>query len=669
MTQGTATKPVRAGRAVEVRAEAEAAGTGRTLLAGGLRLVEEAKVAWAALTAAVADWAVAGSPCLSAVGDGKAAEKDGRVEGRAPGAGTVRTLRVPDAAIPGVVESSGSGVKVYRRELFRNWGHTVAQAPEYTFVPRTRVGVVNVVRFAARKGLRVRAAGARHSWNDVFGGSCPGEVLVSMMEIGAAVPLSDFGSPESNPQDCELNAIAVEDEEVVGADGVVRARVRVGAAATMEHFRSWALREDGGRWQWMLPSLPVLVEATSAGLTQMMCHGAGRRHGSVSDYVVEVEVVNCKGDIQVVRDPEALKAVAGGFGLLGVVLSQVFLVEPMKIARLFPRKVPTLLAVPPVEAGDVPAQGDFKVDHAPAELAAALDAFVVDCDAFYSEWIWFAFQEECWVNVWDVEDKFDGSRPPEYLSDFEIGLQSLQLAITHLFEVALLRLLPAEVQARLLAALAMNVLPAGELIRTGVPDALHFQRGIHELRVRNIELEIRIPRGADGKPNFSVCQKAWWSAVDAIYAQRRENKAPVRFGLEMRIIGNSNMTMSTQRGNECGTCSIEVLTNTLVREEEWSAFRDEISARWSAVTDPLTGETLRALPHWAKEWPSTIAGKPTAEHLQSQYADAAVEFKAQLGAAAAEGGYSLDDAFRMFGNRAILEVLGESLKSRSPVSR
>jgi hypothetical protein len=165
------------------------------------------------------------------IGDGDVAER-GWLFG---GGREQQVLRIPDRAVPGVAERGGEDVKVYRDELFTNWGRTQKAVPRYTFVPRTRAGVVNVVRFAAMEGLSVRAAGARHSWSDVFGRD--GGVLISFMELDAAVPKTDIGIAVGNPQDNELKKIRVE-EEVVGGDGLRRARVRVGAAATSDHLRA-----------------------------------------------------------------------------------------------------------------------------------------------------------------------------------------------------------------------------------------------------------------------------------------------------------------------------------------------------------------------------------------------------------------------------------------------
>lgn len=563
----------------------------------------------------------------------------------------------PSAPVPGVVESDGSPVKVYREEEFENWGSTVHNKPAFTFVPKTEVGVVNIVKFAIKENRRVRASGSRHSWSDVYGRD--GDIVISMMEPGAAVLSSRFDQPDSNPQDTELESIEF-DGTFIGEDGKEHGRVRLGGACTSEHFRKWALSQEGGNWQWMIHALPILVSITSSGWTQVICHGAGIGHQSVSDLCVEMRIVNCKGELQTITDKEQLKAVAGGFGLMGVITSHVFVVDPLKIARLFPRKVPTPIAVPPVSRSDVPQQSDFDIsEFSDEQLQDAKKTFESDCNMFYSEWFWFPFQSNCWINTWGVEDL--GTDRPVYPDKTEVKLQNLESAVARMFEVTFLKFLPAEKQARLLGFAAMSFLPAGKLLRTGVPNGLHFRRGIHRMPVRDMELSIEIPPKVDGTPDFSICQKAWWDAIAEVYESLPD--APMRTTLEMRIVGGSETTMSTQRGNDHGTCAIEVLTNTLVSDEEWHAFLNKIVTRWGRLRHPLTNEPLRVKPHWAKEWPLKLRGMRIMDYLKVAYKNDIPEFRKQLESAARVGGYELNDALRRFGNNTILDVIGTDLSA------
>lgn len=560
--------------------------------------------------------------------------------------------RKPDKPVLGVNERDGTPVKVYRREVFKNWGNTVENEPGYTFVPKTKIGVINCVKFAIKERVRVRASGSRHSWSNVYGSN--GDIVISMMEIAAAVPESIF-APKRNPQDNELERVQF-DGTFIDEDGKKHGRIRLGGAATSEHFRQWALSTQGGNWEWMIRALPILTAITSSGWTQVICHGAGINHQSVSDLVVEMEIVNCKGEIQVITDKEQIKAASGGFGLMGIILSQVFVLDPLKIAKLFPKDVPTPLAVPPVSRDDVPKNPDFDVaDYSDSDLKKATHTFAKDAQKFYSEFFWFPFQKNCWVNCWDTENPTN--ERPSYPDKKEVHNQEIQASLARLLEVSgLLGILNPEKQARLLAKSAMLFLPNGQELKTSVCDAIHFRRGIHRMPVRDCEMEIEIPGKADGSSDWSIVQKAWWMAITEVYESLPH--APMRTTLEMRIVGDSDTTMSTQRGYDHGTCSIEVLTNTLVEDDEWCEFIQRIVDRWASLKNPLTGEPLKIRPHFAKEWPKRVRGVDIMDYLKDSYKDAIPEFRQQMQGIAIDGGYSFHDSLKVFGNDTVVNLIG-----------
>jgi hypothetical protein len=194
----------------------------------------------------------------------------------------------------------------------------------------------------------------------------------------------------------------------------------------------------------------------------------------------------------------------------------------------------------------------------------------------------------------------------------------------------------------------MANLPSGETFVTPVIEALHFRRGIQNFRVLDMELEIPVPPRADdpSRPDWSVCQKAWWAAIAEVLERP---DAPMRLALEMRVMGGSNVTMAPQHGN-LATCSIEVLTIPLTPHEEWVAFMQDIADRWSSYSD-AAGGPLNVRPHWAKQWQElSFAGKPAIEHLRDvAYAQRIPELRAGLQAIAAQGGYQ-PAALRRFSN-------------------
>lgn len=167
--------------------------------------------------------------------------------------------------------------------------------------------------------------------------------------------------------------------------------------------------------------------------------------------------------------------------------------------------------------------------------------------------------------------------------------------------------IPGYWQAQLIASLGMAALPPtlGEsktpTYKTLLPDALHFRRGVQNMRVRDLELQIPLlPRKDDpSKPDFSIVQRAWWDIIRLVYKDVDAGSDPssaMRVALEMRIMGGSDVLMAPQKGNDLGTLSIEVLTlPDADTDDEWQAFAQRAIDLWTGL-----GGNVR--PHWAKEW-------------------------------------------------------------------
>ncbi|KAI4742303.1 hypothetical protein E4T50_07293 [Aureobasidium sp. EXF-12298] len=134
-------------------------------------------------------------------------------------------------------------------------------------------------------------------------------------------------------------------------------------------------------------------------------------------------------------------------------------------------------------------------------------------------------------------------------------------------------------------------------IKTPLPNALHFRRGRHYARARNMELELPIPPSPTDKtkPDWMTVRKAWWTVINLVY---RSANSPMRLAMDMRITGDSNIIMAPQRGNSHGTVAIEVgsITDT-VTEEEWQTFCQGFVDGLAALTPEG-----RLRPHWGKEW-------------------------------------------------------------------
>lgn len=557
-----------------------------------------------------------------------------------------------------VEEADGRPVRCVSKQAFRNWGRTVENQPFVTFIPTTKAGVCNIVKWAARLGKTVRASGYRHTWSDLY--SSDGEVLISMLPLDVVedLPASEPGIDPKN----QLQGIEIVGEIQEG--DVTKALCKIGAATTNEQFRRWCLsdRSGGGERRWTVPLNVIMVEISWGGSNAPICHGAGWRHRTLSDLVYEIEFVNAKGELQTVRDPDQLAAAAGCFGLLGIVTSLTLKLDPMTAARMRPEKKPLALTIPPPAGLRVPDAVDLR-GIAPQQLEAAWADFVTRAEtSYYAEWFWFTFQDECWINTWKNDGDLAAAK--DYPGPLESEVQAVEELIANILNETVFRVLPGRVQADLLGATAMFFLPADETIVTWLIDALHFRRGIQNMRVLDMELEIPIPARADdpSKPDWTVCQKAWWAVISAVYRRFEADKddVPLRLTLEMRVMADSEILMAPQKGNSFGTCSIEILTPVNVGHAEWRGFRQEISDAWMKYAD-AQGEPLNSRPHWAKQWQGLQArGLPIVSYLRDiAYKERIPEFGAALAQVAAAGGYSLGEMRKLFTNPLLGEIFGD----------
>ncbi|MFO0551775.1 MAG: FAD-binding protein [Polyangiaceae bacterium] len=542
-----------------------------------------------------------------------------------------------------VLEESGAGVLHLMNREFQNWGRTVKNTPAITFVPTTKVGVENIVKWAIANDKRVRVAGYRHSWSSIF--SATGDVLVSLLPIDVVEKLPAV-EPKLDPKN-QLQGITF--VKKISENGREKALFKIGAGTTNEMFREWAVKNQ----EWTVPLNVIMVEITFGGSNGPICHGAGWRNETLSDLVAGVEVVNAKGELQVVDDPQILKAVAGCFGLLGVLVSLTLKLDPMTYARMTPAKKPLCLTIPPPKGATLPKQIDPS-KHTQAELDAAWKDFVARCEQdYYAEWFWFPFQDNCWINTWKNDGKKADAK--DYPGSTKTTFQEIESFLAQLMNDSFFKLLPGHAQASLMGSTAMSALPAGQTIVTPLIDALHFRRGIQNMRVQDMELEIPIPGRADDptKPDWTLCQRAWWAAINAVYSEynNHDKSAPMRVALEMRVMGGSSVIMAPQYGNHLGTCSIEVLTNMNVDAGDWLKFMQVITDAWDGFTD-AAGHKLNVRPHWAKQWRGLkFRGIPMRDHLKTvAYKDRIPEFGAALAKAAAAGGVTLQDLKKRFSN-------------------
>ncbi|KAK4119578.1 hypothetical protein N657DRAFT_707024 [Parathielavia appendiculata] len=565
------------------------------------------------------------------------------------------------------------GPKVYQDIKFENWGLDIDYVPRYTCIPNSVASVQRIVKYAKKHNMRVRCAGYRHSWAPIYGDH--GQITISLVNLAEATKLPNFTALSKLLPEWLLHRNGLQTIEVVSGKPRVEgnALVRVGASTTNEQLRRWCVENN----KYTYPLNVIMVEMTLGGSNAPICHGAGRRHQTLSDLVRKVEYVDCNGRLQVVTDPHHLRAAAGCFGLMGVITHLTLEFAPMTYALMQPKKLPVVRAIPP--PADLPESAippALRMPNlTPADRASDLARFKdMAANWYYSEWFWFPYADQCWVNCWNNTTSPEGAE--EYPSPTQTFLMFLSQFTTNVLQNApvlteLIQTLHlSEAAVTLLSEAAMLALPEFDYppgLKTYLPNALHFQRGIQNVRVLNVEVAIALPpvpaaasstpradvsggKPQQQQPDWEVVQRAWWHAILTCY--RHSRTAPQSMPLEMRITGGSEMLMAPQRGNGLGTCAIEVLTLEAAREL-WLPYAEEVVDGWLRLRDS-EGKRVKVRPHWAKQWMGLKVGegggRQWAEQLKEEYEKERREFLGVLGEIGKRHGWGLQDLRRRFGN-------------------
>ncbi len=305
-------------------------------------------------------------------------------------------------------------------------------------------------------------------------------------------------------------------------------------------------------------------------------------------------------------------------------------------------------------------------------LDEAYEEFKRACENdYYVEYFWFPTQKKCWVNNWKNDG--DSKEAVDYPSPKSTRLQRLSTFLSNLSNNTIFTNLPGKLQVFVLSTTAMAVLPAkteDNPIVTPLIDALHFQRGIHNMLCYDMEWELPIPglKSDPSKPDWSIAQKAWWIAIKIFYERYNKGDYPMRLPLEMRITGGSDIHLAPQYGNTHGTCSIEVLTPGNVDKEIWRSYMQEITDAWVNLKDddgqPIhpfkngDGQMVYPRAHWAKEWePLNVKGEPIKEYLRDTACkDQIKNFLSGMASVAKSGDYTLEDAENMFSTEFTREM-------------
>ena len=203
-----------------------------------------------------------------------------------------------------------------------------------TFFPKTVDEISKVIQLAKTNGNRVRAAGMKHSWTELF--SNDGEYLICLLplEVTDHLTFARFGlkGAEAELEKWGSDFTGIEFIETLD-EGGNHAAVRVGAGATNLQMLTWS-QQNG----WTMPMNIIALMISYGGANATITHGAGINNKNMNDIVLKLEFVNALGQLQIVDNPDQLKSISGAFGLMGIVTAITFKMDKMTYAKYHPKK-------------------------------------------------------------------------------------------------------------------------------------------------------------------------------------------------------------------------------------------------------------------------------------------------------------------------------------------
>merc|ERR1711916_134535 len=188
---------------------------------------------------------------------------------------------------------------------FSNWSQAVSSSPSSLLTPSSTAQVQDIVLSASASSSRLRVVGGGHSWN---ASAATEDIMVSLDAMDAIIAVHML--PHS-------------------AQAVGYVTVQAGIRFAVLQQR---LAEEHGLGFHCLPSVAY---QSAGGLIATGTHSNGPGFQNQSNYVVEIELVDGKGDVRVIsRDPgcedrDFFDAVRLSLGCLGIVTKVTFELVPV----------------------------------------------------------------------------------------------------------------------------------------------------------------------------------------------------------------------------------------------------------------------------------------------------------------------------------------------------
>ncbi|KAG2183308.1 hypothetical protein INT43_006313 [Umbelopsis isabellina] len=252
---------------------------------------------------------------------------------------------------------------------FRNWANTFGCSPELYFEPSTEREIVEIIQLATKNKKGIKVVGSGHSPSDL---ALTNDYMISIHKLNRLLAV-----------DNDKGIITVE----AGMD---------------LHTLHQVLKNNG----LALSNLGSISDQSVAGVMATASHGTGTGYGSLSTMIVDLTLVNGKGErlfCSTTSNSDVFEAARCSLGALGVITRMSLKVEPE--FRL--------------EAKQVPAKFEDVLQNWDTVTNSAEHVRV---------W-WFPHTQDCVVWRANRTDKPVSNNPPSWLKYTFVGFHVYQFAL------------------------------------------------------------------------------------------------------------------------------------------------------------------------------------------------------------------------------------------------
>lgn len=406
---------------------------------------------------------------------------------------------------------------------WKNWAGNVSSTPEYAAYPETREDLVEIVRRARAEGKKIRVAGKGHSWSPLV----PTDGLMVFVD--------------------RLNKVSVD------VSNPAEPRVTVETGATVADVIA-----ECRKFKVCLPTnvVPELIQY--GGLVATGSHGSGWDMPTLSDLIESIDIIDSSGTVRVYTEAgvggDVMNAARLNLGLFGI------------IHRM------TLRAAP---AFNVRA-----TDSTRARMSDTLrDVKEIVRGHDYVDLIWFPFNENLWLKVYDRTDR--PATVGRVARAWRTAASYFQMQFSR---VAWwwLRRNPRRTPG--FSRLMFKTISNRDVVEP-VEAAIHYQKYIELLKATNVEFAFPIDE------DFEIVRRAWQVVIDKTSELAGRGEYPLNMMLVGRCIANSRALLSPAFGDR-HVFYLEIISS--YGTEGWEKFSDEIAQEWMR----LPGARI----HWGKEF-------------------------------------------------------------------